>query len=137
MLGQAAFEYIMMFSIALVILTFLTYYAQDVTDTNREEITVSNAIIAVNKITEASDIVYTQGKPSQITLSVYIPENVEYIHFNNSMIIIRLSSARGVNDIFSQTKADFTGSGSFISPESGTKRIIVRAEESYVKVTQG
>ena len=139
MLGQAAVEYLMVLSIVLTILTFLTYYAQDMTETNREEIVSSNAIIAVNKIVEASDIVYVQGDSSQITLSVYIPENVNSIDFSNNMIVIKMCTDPYYNDIFATSKANFTDD-SFISSDFGTKRVKIRAVNvngvSYVNVTQ-
>ncbi|MEM5781787.1 MAG: hypothetical protein QXD43_01145 [Candidatus Aenigmatarchaeota archaeon] len=133
--GQTAVEYLMLFSLVFAILSLLTYYAQEMTERNREEIIISNAIIAANKIAEAADIVYTQGEPSQITLSVYIPENVQAIEFSNKMIILKIKVASGINDVFAASKAPFDLT-SFISTTSGTKRIKVKAEGGYVKVTE-
>ena len=133
MLGQTAFEYLLLFSLVLIILSFLTYYAQDMTERNREEIIMSNAVIAVNKITEAADIVYTQGKPSQITLSVYIPDKVYSIEFSNKMMIMRINVSSGSTDVFAESKAPLIGS---ISTDYGTKRIRVKAEENYVNITE-
>jgi hypothetical protein len=139
MLGQTAFEYLMLFSLVLIILTFLTYYAQNMTERNREEIIMSNAVIAVNKIVEAADIVYTQGKPSAITLSVYIPENVYSIEFSNKMIIMKVKVGSGISDVVATSKAILKNStsGIYFSPTSGTKRIKVKAEGSYVNITEG
>jgi len=133
MFGQAAFEYLLLFSLILGILSFLTFYAQQMTVRNREEIMISNAGIAVNKIVEAADIVYSQGKPSQITLSIYIPESVDSIVFSDKMIIMRIAISSGFSDIFALSKAPLQGS---ISIDSGTKRIRVKAEENYVNVTE-
>ena len=134
MRGQAAFEYLVLFSIALLILGILVWYSQQATERNREEIIVINAITAVNKIVEASDIVYTQGKPSRITLSVYIPERVESIEFNNNLIIMKIGIGAGTSDIIAESKAALQGN---ISTDSGTKKIRVIAEDNYVNVTQG
>ena len=140
MKGQAAIEYLVMFSIILTILALLTYYAQDMTTRNSSDIIASNAVIAVNKIAEAADIVYTQGEPSQITLSVYIPENLHSINFYNNLIIMKVKVGSGISDIFAMSKANFT-TDSHISPDSGTRRIKVKAVnvgvESYVNVTEG
>jgi hypothetical protein len=145
MFGQAAMEYLLMFSLVLSILTILTYYAQDMTVANREEIISSDVMIAVNKIAEASDIVYTQGNSSQITLSVYIPENLQSIQignltpetFPNRMIIIKVRVGSGFTDIFASSMAPLQGS---ISTDFGTKRIKVRAIKAngayYVNITQ-
>jgi uncharacterized protein (UPF0333 family) len=140
MKGQTAFEYLLLFSLVLAILAFLTYYAQDMTERNREEIIMSNAVIAVNKIAEAADIVYTQGKPSQITLSVYIPEKVYSIEFSNKMMIMRINVSSGSSDIFATSKAPFCCNVtdctlSCISTDFGTKRIRVKAEKNVTGVT--
>jgi len=139
MRGQAAFEYLIMFSIVLTILALLTYYAQDMTERNSSDIISSNAVIAVNKIVDAADIVYTQGEPSQITLSVYIPENLQSIEFFKNMIIMKIKVGSGTSDVFAISKANFT-TDSFVSYDSGTRRIKVKAVsvmgESYVNVTE-
>jgi len=139
MRGQAAVEYLMIVSIVLTMLTILTYYAQDMTEANMEDIVSSNAIIAVNKIAEASDIVDIQGDSSQITLSVYIPEKVNSIEFSNNMMIMKIGTGPNYNDILATSRANFTDD-SFISPEFGTKRVKIRAVNvngvSYVNVTQ-
>jgi uncharacterized protein (UPF0333 family) len=133
MRGQTAFEYLMLFSLALTILAILVLYAQQMTERNREDIIIANAITAVNKLTEAADIVYTQGKPSQITLSIYIPEKVSSIEFNNNVITMKVNISSGVSDIFASSKAPLQGS---ISTSSGTRKIKVIAEENYVNITE-
>lgn len=157
MRGQVAFEYLVMFSIVFTILVLLTYYAQDMTERNSQEIISSNVVIAVNKIAEAADIVYTQGEPSQITISVYIPENTQSIEFFNHTMDIKIRVGSGISDVISTSKAPFCCSSycsslgcpdscvntDCISSESGTKRIKVSAATdaatgvSYVNVTEG
>jgi Flp pilus assembly protein TadG len=108
MFGQSAFEYLMMFAIVLTLLSVLVYYAQETTEGNREEIRASNAMIAVSKITEAADTVYIQGEPAQITMSVYIPESVNSICCYNKMVVMKVSIASGISDVFSTSKANLT-----------------------------
>ena len=133
MRGQASFEYLMLFVIALSILSALVLYSQQITERNREDIRIANAITAVNKIVEAADIVYTQGEPSQITLSVYIPELVESIEFNNNMIIMKVSVSSATSDIFASSKASLQGN---ISTKSGMKKIKILAEGNHVNITE-
>jgi len=140
MLGQTGVEYLMLFTLVLTILSILTYYAQDMTQRNMEEIIVSGATIAVNKIVDASDIVYTQGKPSQVSLSVYVPDKVYSIEFSNNRMIMRINISSGSSDIFATSKAQLKGN---ISTISGTKKIRVKAEKNvttgvtYVNITEG
>ncbi len=134
MRGQVAFEYLMIFSIVLALILILIMYSGEITLRNQEDIRVSNAITAVNKIVEAANIVSTQGKPSQITLFVYFPEEIQEIEFNEKTILMKVRIKPGVNDIFAISKSDLQG---YISNSSGTKRIKVEAEGNYVNVTEG
>lgn len=156
MRGQAAFEYLVMFSIVLAILTILTYYAQDMTQRSSEDVISSNAVIAVKKIAEAADVVYTQGAPSQITLSIYIPENIKNITFFNKTIDMKVNAGSGTSDLIAASKATFCCSSycsnlgcpssclnvGCVSISSGTRRIKISAAinatgGSYVNVTEG
>ena len=120
MRGQSAFEYLMLFSFVFAILVFLTNYSQQMTERNREDIILSNAITAVNKIADNANIVYIQGKPTEMTISVYIPEMVSSINISDNRILIKVSISSGVSDIFAVSKATLQG---YISPTSGMKKI--------------
>ncbi|MBN2203228.1 MAG: hypothetical protein JW700_03530 [Candidatus Aenigmarchaeota archaeon] len=134
MRGQAAFEYLILFSIALLLLGILVWYSQEMTESNRNDMTVANAITAVNKIVDAANIVYTQGNPSQITLSVYIPERVISIDFIGNTIAMKVQIGSQTSDIIASSKAPLQGN---IPTSSGTKKIKIIAEENYVNITQG
>jgi uncharacterized protein (UPF0333 family) len=134
MRGQAAFEYLMIFSIVIVLLLALVLFAGDMTTRNQEDLKVSNAIAVVNEIAESANIVKTQGRPSQITLdSVYIPEGVQSINITGNMILMKLRISTGTSDIFAISKATMNGS---ISNSMGIKRIRIRAEDNYVNITE-
>lgn len=134
MRGQTAFEYILIFSVVLLMVLILTAYSGEMTIRNKEEIRASNAITAVNKIVEAANIVSTQGKPSQITLSIYIPEGVEEIDISGNTILMKVYIAGGITDVFAISKSELQGN---ISKESGTKTIKIIAEGNYVNITEG
>jgi hypothetical protein len=134
MRGQAAFEYLMIFSIVIVLLLALVLYAGDMTTRNQEDLKVSNAISVVNEIAESANIVKTQGRPSQVTLeSIYIPEGVQSINITGNMVLMKIRISSGVTDIFAISKATMNGS---ISTSQGIKKIRIRAEESYVNITE-
>lgn len=134
MKSQAAFEYLMIFSIVIVLILILVAYAGQITERNKEEIRLSNVVAAVNEIADAANIVNTQGKPSQITLtSVYIPDGVESINITGKTILMKVRVAGGISDIFAVSKANLQGS---ISNMQGIKRIRIRAEDNYVNITE-
>jgi uncharacterized protein (UPF0333 family) len=134
MRGQAAFEYLMIFSIVIVLLLALVMYAGDMTTRNQEDLKVSNTISVVNEIAESANIVRTQGRPSQVTLdSIYIPDGVESINITGNMILMKVRISSGTTDVFAISKATMVGS---ISASQGIKRIRIRAEETYVNITE-
>jgi hypothetical protein len=134
MKSQVAFEYITMFSIVMLLSLVLIIYSGQITIRNREDIRVSNAITTVNKLAEAANIVSTQGKPSQITLSIYISEEIESIEISGNTILMKVNVAGGTSDIFAISKSELQG---HISNVSGTRNIKVIAEDSYVNITEG
>lgn len=134
MKSQAAFEYLLIFSIVIALVLILVVYSSQLTERNKEEIRVSNAIAAVNEIADAANIVNTQGKPSQITLtSVYIPEGVDSINITGKTILMKVRIASGITDIFAISKANLQGS---ISSTQGIKKIKIKAEYNYVNITE-
>ena len=133
MRGQTAFEYISLFSIVLMMTLVLTIFSGEMTIRNREDMRVSNAITTVERIAEAANIVSTQGKPSQITLSVYVPEEIESINISGKVVLMKVKVAGGVSDIFASSKSDLQG---YISNRSGTRNIRITAEDSYVNITE-
>jgi uncharacterized protein (UPF0333 family) len=134
MRGQTAFEYILVFSIVMLMALILTTYAGEMTKGNQEDIRVSDAITAVNKIVEASNIVSTQGVPSQITLSVLIPDEIRLINITGNTILMKVGISSGVTDIFASSKSQLQG---YLSNSSGYRNIKVIAEGSYVNITEG
>jgi uncharacterized protein (UPF0333 family) len=133
MRAQTAFEYLMIFSIVLAIVGILTLYAGEMTKRNEDDIRIANAMTIVNKVVEAANIVYTQGEPSQITLSLYVPEGIESIEINDRKILVKAKVSNGITDIFAFSKAPLQGS---ISLTPGTKKVKVIAEEDYVNITE-
>jgi len=134
MKSQAAFEYLMIFSIVIALVLILVAYALQITERNKEEIRISNAIAAAHEIVDTANIVNTQGKPTSLTLtSVYIPEGVESINITGKNVLMKVRVAGGITDIFATSKADLQGS---ISNTQGMKKIKIKAEDNYVNITE-
>jgi uncharacterized protein (UPF0333 family) len=134
MRGQTAFEYILIFSIVMLMALILTTYAGEMTQRNQEDIRVSDAITAVNKVVEAANIVSTQGVPSQITLSVLIPDEIRLINITGNTILMKVGISSGVTDIFAASKSQLQG---YVSNSSGYRSIKITAEGTYVNITEG
>lgn len=132
MRAQASFEYLMIFSLAIAFAIPVWIYVSSVQQSAGEELSFSYAQNAVNQITSAADMVYTQGPPAKVSLNIYVPSRVEYINITGKSINFRMLSSGGVSDIFSESVANLTGT---LSTSEGMYRISVESMGSYVEIS--
>jgi hypothetical protein len=97
-----------------------------------EELSLSYAQNAVNQITSAADLVYTQGPPAKVRLSVYIPSRIEMINITNRTVNFRLLTSTGVSDVFSTSVADLNGT---LPDSEGVYWVDVESMGGYVQVS--
>ena len=91
-------EYFIVVSIALILLAPIIVLSQNtIMDMNefRDALTVKQTL---NNIKNAADLVYAEGEPSSVLVSVAIPEKVENIKCGNNYLDFRLSTIYGNND---------------------------------------
>lgn len=131
MKGQAGVEYLIIISVALLILFPLIYNANKLLIAYEDENKISSAKNAVKKLGENADWVFSQGSPAKITIEVYIPKGIDEISIDNSTISFKVKTSSGVSDVFYETIAPLNG---VIQSKSGYYFISLTAHESYVNV---
>jgi hypothetical protein len=124
MRGQAAFEYMLVVIIVLAFLVPMWAYIIDINNDAGDELTLSYAKNAVEKIVSASDLVYTQGPPAKVRLSVFIPQGIESYNITNRTIILNVVNFAGRTTVFSTSRARLNGT---LPAGSGNYWIEVRA----------
>jgi len=132
MRAQSSFEYMMIFGLAIAFAIPVWVYVTSLQQSAGEELSMSYAENAVNQITSAADLVYVQGPPAKVRLSVYIPSRVEMINISNKTVNFRVLSSAGASDIFSDSVANLSGT---LSSSEGMYWVNVESMGDYVQVT--
>jgi uncharacterized protein (UPF0333 family) len=132
MKSQVAIEYMILISVILLLLAPIWLYLMLSRTQIQDDLSISYANDAVNRIKDAADLVYIQGNPARVKISVYIPDNVQAIEFLSNTIIIHLRTSAGVVDIHAESLAQLNGS---LPTQSGYYQVLVKAEQGYVNVT--
>jgi uncharacterized protein (UPF0333 family) len=130
--AQASFEYMMVFALALAFAIPVWIYVSSMQQSAGEELSLSYSKNAVNQITSAADLVYTQGPPAKVRLNVYIPSRVEMINITNKTVNFRILTSAGASDVFSESVANLTGT---LSSSESTYWISVESKGNYVQIS--
>jgi len=131
--AQVAVEYLIVVSIALMILAPLIMTSQrSVGDLNREVANLK-ALNALYKIKEASDIVYSQGPPSRMTIYVSFPVQTINLSSVQNLLILELGPQDMITDIVLGMDYNVTLEG--VPEKGGMQKVTVKANEGYVNIT--
>jgi len=132
MKGQVAVEYMIIISVALIIILPLSLYMNQSFIGYRDDTKISRAWNTVKKIGENADWVYSQGPPAKVTIEIYIPDGVEEISFENKTVLFKVRTASGVSDVYYQTVPEFEG---FLPEKSGYYFVSLTAFPNYVNIS--
>ncbi len=129
--AQVSVEFLMITGFVLTILIPLSVIYYEHLNTMTSEVKGTQLSQLAKDITSKAEEVYYLGSPSKITINAYIPSGVTEVDVYPSEINFKLRTASGVNDIFSTSKVNLTGS---ISPNEGVHKITIEAKEGYVLI---
>lgn len=132
MKGQVAIEYLIIISVALIILIPLALYVNQSLMDYRDNTKISKAWTAVKKLGESADWVISQGPPAKLTLKIYIPDDVEQISLDSKTFIFKVRTSAGISDVFYTTVSELDGS---IPTKSGYYYVSLTAFSNYVNVS--
>jgi len=127
---QASLEYLIIVSIALLVLTPAILYANSIISSSKKELRFKLAESTVERIAENSDWVYSLGPPSRVKINVYIPELVEYINISDYKISLKFKDSEQI--IVRKTKANVTG---FLPINEGYYNVLIVAEYNFVNIS--
>jgi uncharacterized protein (UPF0333 family) len=133
MRAQVSFEYMMVFALAIAFAIPVWIYASSFQQSAGEELSLSYASNAASQITNAADLVYTQGPPAKVRLNIYIPAGIEETNITGKTIILKVRSAGNLSDVFSVATANLTGT---IPDSEGMYWISVESKGDYVQIAQ-
>jgi len=132
MKAQAAVEFLIIVSVALMILLPVSFYANQSLMGYRDDTKISLAKNTVNKLGESADWVFSQGSPAKLTLKVYIPDDVYNISLEGKTILFKIRTSAGVTDVFYETVPSLGGS---LPTNSGYYYVSLTAYADHVNIT--
>jgi len=133
MRAQVSFEYLMIFALAVAFAIPVWIYASSFQQSAGEELSLSYSKNAAEQIASAADLVYTQGPPAKVRLSIYIPAGVKETNVTGKSIVLKVWSAGNTSDVFSTSTANLSGE---IPSSEGMYWISVESKGDYVQITR-
>ena len=131
MRAQAAFEYMMLFGIILLIIVPIASY---VWHQNEISSRIRQGKIAVDSLVTAVDPMYAQGPGAKIVIGIVFPSgyNSDKSSISNQTIKLHVITPAGTNDLIGKTKGDVNGS---LPISNGYKSITLEMINGYVNIT--
>ncbi|MEM4260437.1 MAG: hypothetical protein QXG00_04330 [Candidatus Woesearchaeota archaeon] len=123
----AGFAFLMSFPLIIIFYNHVNDFNTDVSYTQMDRIGV--------EIINAADTVYYMGAPSQLSLRLYFPQNVQSITFRDNYMYINLSikgQNRELNSWKYKSVGNLTGS---LHKYPGIHNIIVKANQNNISIT--
>ncbi len=131
-LAQISMEYltIMGFVVAAFVPLTLIFYAY--TQGSAEEIASEQLSKIAKEVVDAAEAVYYQGKPSQVTLEVYMPSQLRGVWFEKKSLILQYQTQEGMGEIIETSAVNISGS---MPMSKGTYSITIKAVDDYVNIS--
>ncbi|MGC8812376.1 MAG: hypothetical protein ACP5O8_02205 [Candidatus Aenigmatarchaeota archaeon] len=130
--AQAAFEYLILISTALVIFGGILYYFQVSKNSFSNDIRASQLKSAVDWMVDSANMVCMQGEPASIISQVYIPSGVKDAYFDGNRIVYNLTVDSMVTHIHGKALCKLNGT---LPRNEGSYRVLVKMQGDYVNIT--
>ncbi|MEA1924736.1 MAG: hypothetical protein U9M95_02600 [Candidatus Altiarchaeota archaeon] len=89
--AQAMMEYMILMSLALLLLSIVLYTLVSQMSSASTEMNVDSAQKTINRLKDKSNFIYVLGHPSRTETRINIPSNVEEFYASNDLILMRVS----------------------------------------------
>ena len=127
MRAQSAFEYMLIVIIALTFMTPVWIYISMVKTETYNELSLTYAKNSVEKLASTSDLVYSQGAPARVLVSIYIPEGVQDFEFINNTVNLKVTYMDTITDVFAESRARMNGT---LPTVEGNYNMIIEAVDN-------
>ncbi len=118
-------------AIVIIFLIPIWAYVGSVQESANTELSLTYAKNTADRITDMSDLIYSQGPPAKIDIRIYMPAGVEAINITNNSIRMRVRTALGVSDISSTSRATLNGT---LPATEGYYKVTIEAISDYVRI---
>ncbi|MEK6943283.1 MAG: hypothetical protein AABX00_04435 [Nanoarchaeota archaeon] len=131
--AQISVEYMMIIGFAtLMALPLLIIYYNYTSDAT-EAVASGQALQIARLIADSSESVYFLGSPSQTTLKLNFPDNIDSTNLSNREVLFRMNIKKGrTTDIVQISSVNMTGT---LPKTAGMHIVTIKAQDGYVLVT--
>ena len=105
--GQYALEQMGVIALALVVIAALFFFSMNAASDGARS---AQAKDTVERIARAADSAYSLGPGSKATVSVNMPQGVQFVDTSNKRVWMRVALSSGNTDVFAATSGQITGS---------------------------
>ena len=98
-----------------------------------EEISSTQINYVAKKIVDAAESVYYLGEPSQTTIKINIPSNINAVNLSSGYeVVYKIRTKSGLSDIVQNSDVNITGS---LPTNPGTYTVTIKAVADHVEVS--
>lgn len=128
--GQSGIEYLIIVGFITFAITTILISAYFYIGLSRDKIRDNQLEVFSQKIIKSAESVYYSGEPSQTTIIVYIPKNVENIEITGHNLIVEAATSTGnIKRVFT-SNVPMNGTINGV----GSKKIVIKAEQDFVEI---
>ncbi|MEM4397133.1 MAG: hypothetical protein QW757_00745 [Candidatus Woesearchaeota archaeon] len=128
--SQISMEFLVIFGFVFLMIIPLILIYYDQLFYIKDEISENQIRNIMIKIADKSESIYFLGEPSQTTINVYFPENIEYINFTKNALIFNYRTSKNLlHSIYYPLSINITGN---VSTKPGIKKIVIKNENNSI-----
>jgi uncharacterized protein (UPF0333 family) len=108
--AQIAMEYLMVMGFVLAALSPLVVVYYIYTQKSTDELVASQLSKIAREAIDSAEEVYYLGSPSQVSMRVYIPDNLEGVQVSGRQLVLIMNTANGPAEIVETSAVNISGS---------------------------
>jgi hypothetical protein len=130
--AQVAMEYMITMGFVLAALSALIVVYYVYTQGSTEELTASQLSKIAKDVVDSAEEVYYLGKPSQVSMRVYIPERLESATVSGKQLVLVMRTDQGPAEIVESSAVNISGG---FPLNEGVYLLTVKAADGYANVS--
>ncbi len=129
--SQVSMEYILITAFSLLIVMPMVILFFQYSQAYNEDVNINQANKVMDEILNAAETVHYLGEPSQKTISVYFPKNIETIVLSDGYFAFTINPGERPFTMYRTAEINFTGD---ISTSAGLHTLRIRAVNNTVNI---
>lgn len=133
--GQSATEMLLILAVGLVVLIYFISINSDILTSSQRQVDNTKAKAVVEDLARGAELVYKQGVGAKTRVFISIPENTNFIQFDNRTVRLNYFSPYGdTSDVIRSIDFDATG---FVDSDGGNRWVSIESYPGFVLIGNG